>query len=107
MSRQDLRNLAVNPIKREKKVMKAFEFDFLELPYSLRQQIFEFCSLSLEHRLINKKCSSFVLENIHSIRFKDDVDELTFNKMAMWAVNVQCRMRNVRKINLKDKYEDQ
>ena len=27
--------------------------------------------------------------------------------MAMWAVNVECRMKNVRKINLKDKYEDE
>ena len=25
----------------------------------------------------------------------------------MWAVNVECRMKNVRKINLKDKYEDE
>ena len=36
MNRKDLRMLAVNPVKKEKKVMKIFEFDFLDLPYLLR-----------------------------------------------------------------------
>jgi hypothetical protein len=79
----------------------------LDLPYSLRSLVFEYCSLSLSHRLINKRFSSFVLESIHSIRLNDWVDEDSFNKLAMWAVNVQCRMRNVKSMNLKDKYDDQ
>jgi len=57
--------------------------------------------------LVNKKFSAFVLENIHSIRLRDEIDELTFNKLAMWAINVECRMKNVRHINLKDKHEEQ
>ena len=48
-----------------------------------------------------------MLQNIHSIKFKDEVDEPTFNKMAMWAVNVEGRLKNVRHIDLKDKHEDQ
>ena len=107
MNRKDLRNLLTNPVKKEKKAPKPFEFDFLELPISIREQIFVYCRLSLEHRLINKKFSNFILESIHSIKLKDEVDEISFNKLAMWAVNVKCRMKNVRKINLKDRYDDE
>jgi 3-deoxy-D-manno-octulosonic-acid transferase len=73
----------------------------------LRATIFEFCSVTLEMRLINKKFSTLVLEKIHSIRFKEDIDEPSFNKLAMWAVNVQGRMKNIRSITLKDKHEEQ
>ena len=41
---------------------------------------------------------------MHSIRLKDEVDEGSFNRLAMWAVNVECRMRNVRSVNLRDRY---
>lgn len=77
--------------------------DFFDIPLSLRAIILEYCRISLEMRLVNKKFSSFVLESIHSIRLKDEIDEASFNKLAMWAVNVECRMRNVKNITLRDK----
>lgn len=58
-------------------------------------------------RLISKRFSKFILENIHTLKLREEIDEPTFNKLAMWAVNVECRMKNVRSINLKDKYEEQ
>ena len=38
---------------------------------------------------------------------KDYIDELSFNKLAKWAVNVECKMRNVRSISLKDQFCDE
>jgi hypothetical protein len=97
--------MANHPVKieREKTIRKIPVIDFFDIPLSLRAIILEYCTINLEMRLINKKFSNFVLENIHSIRLKDEIDEASFNKLAMWAVNIECRMKNVRNITLRDK----
>jgi hypothetical protein len=55
---------------------------------SLLENIFQYCKLNLKLRLVNKKFSSYVLKNIHSLKLNEHIDEATFNKLAMWAVNV-------------------
>lgn len=83
---------------------KEIKVAFFDLPTGLIDLIFTFCSLSLSMRVINRKFSDYVIRNISSIRLKDEIDENTFNKLCKWAVEVECRMKNVRSVDLSDKY---
>ena len=48
-----------------------------------------------------------MLKNLHSLKLNDFIDESTFNKLAAWAVNVDCKMVNIRNIELKERFEEQ
>ena len=56
-------------------------------------------------RLVSKQFSQFVLKSIGSLRFREEVDQHTFNKLAKYAVNVQGRMKNVRNLSLLDQFD--
>jgi hypothetical protein len=79
----------------------------MDLPVTLLDSIFEYCQFSLNLRVINKKFSEYILKNILNIRLRDEIDEISFNKLCKWAVNVECRMKNVKSIDLSDRYEQQ
>jgi hypothetical protein len=55
-------------------------------------------------RVICRRFSDHVLKNISRIKLADEVDERTFNKLAKWAVEVECRMKNVRNVELSDRF---
>lgn len=63
--------------------------------------------MTLEMRVISRRFSEHILRNITSIKLADEVDETSFNKLSKWAVNVECRMKNVKNLELMDKYEHQ
>jgi hypothetical protein len=80
---------------------------FFDLSSGIIDLIFEFCTLSLDMRVISRGFSGYVLKNIRSIKLKDEVDDKSFNKLSKWAVEVDCRMKNVKNLDLSDKYEQQ
>ena len=48
-----------------------------------------------------------MLKNIFSIKLKDEIDEKTFNKLAKWAINTECRMKNIKTLELCDRFDSQ
>jgi hypothetical protein len=109
LSRKELMSNAMNPpkpqivpvVKRERRI------GLFDLPAGLIDLIFSFSRLSLEMRVINRRFSEHVLRSITTIRLADEVDERSFNRLAKWAITVDCRMKNVKNIELADKYEQQ
>ena len=79
----------------------------MDLPLITLNEIFKFCQLKLDYRLVSKELGNFILKNIVNLKLKDEVDEASFNKLAKWSVNLQCRMKNVKNIHLSDKYDFQ
>ena len=48
--------------------------------------------------MISRKFDSFVLKNISTLKFHDEIDEQTFNKLAKYTINVKGRLKNVRSL---------
>ena len=68
------------------------------------EQILSYCTLTLDMRVISRRFSDHILKNISCIKLADEIDERTFNKLAKWAVEVECRMKNVRNVELSDRF---
>ena len=66
-----------------------------------------FCGFTLDYRLVSKNFGTYVLKNIHTIVLKDDIDNKSFNLLCRWAINIQCRMKNVKNLELSNRYEFQ
>ena len=72
--------------------------DLNEIPTILLFKIFEYVEIALEQRLINKKFNDFILKNIKTLHFQDEVNDKSFNKLSKYAINVSGRLKNVRNI---------
>jgi hypothetical protein len=54
--------------------------------------------MTLAMRVVSPRFSDHILRNINSIKLADEVDERSFNRLVKWAVEVDCRMKNVRNV---------
>lgn len=72
----------------------------MSLPKMLIREILSYSGLHLSQRLISKEISEIVLKNIMYIKFKDEVDDEAFNKLAKWAINIEGRLKCVKSLKL-------
>jgi hypothetical protein len=110
LSRRELMNNAMNPEKPKiipQNKSKPMQIAFFDLPSGIINQIFEYCTMTLAMRVISRRFSEYIIKNITSIKLSDEIDEKSFNKLSKWAVEVECRMKNIKNIELMDKYEQQ
>lgn len=62
--------------------------------------------MNLSQRLISKPFEELVVKNIVNIRFHEEIDENTFNKLGKWAINIEGRFKHVKTLKLEDRHDE-